>query len=57
MNQPTSTTIQISTVNRDLLLQLGRLMQSEHPELWDRTPSFNAIVGYAVSATLQANGQ
>jgi len=48
MPTPT-TTIQVSHINRDALLRLGRIMQERHPELWDNTPSFNAIVGYALT--------
>lgn len=45
----TTTTIQVSTINRDALLRLGRIMQERHPEIWSNTPSFNAVVGYALT--------
>jgi len=44
-----STTIQVSTRNRDGLLALGRMMQADKPEIWSSTPSFNAIIGYALT--------
>jgi hypothetical protein len=49
-----STTIQISTINRDLLDRLGEYMQMRHPELWTARPAYNAIVGYAVIVALAA---
>jgi hypothetical protein len=52
MNTPQDATIQISTRNRDALLELGRIMQSAHPEIWDKTPSFNATIGYALTHDL-----
>jgi hypothetical protein len=52
MPESTTTTIQVSTRNRDALLRLGRIMQAEHPEIWTKTPSFNAIVGYALTHDL-----
>jgi hypothetical protein len=50
----TTTTIQISTVNRDALLRLGRIMQAKHPAIWDRMPSYNAAIGYALTNDLGA---
>ena len=44
-----TTTIQVSHLNRDALLALGRVMMDRHPELWSSTPSFNAVVGYALA--------
>ena len=44
-----TTTIQISTLNRDGLLRLGQIMQERNPEVFDRTPTFNATIGYALT--------
>lgn len=53
MSYPT-TTIQISTRNRDALRALGEIMQAEHPELWgDQPPSLNATIGYALTHDLE----
>lgn len=48
-----NTTIQITTVNRDLLDELGEYMKEKHPGFWSGRPSYNAIVGFAVSHTLE----
>lgn len=47
-----TTTIQISTNNRDLLDELGEQMQRRNPEIWHSKPPYSAIVGYAVDAAL-----
>jgi len=43
------TTIAVSTINRELLDQLGVLMTARHPHLWPARPTYNAIVGYAIA--------
>ena len=43
------TTIQVSIRNRDALLVLGEMMQARSPHIWSKTPSFNAIIGYALT--------
>lgn len=45
----TTTTIQVSIINRDALLRLGQIMQERHPEIWSNIPSFNAVIGYALT--------
>ena len=57
MSKEQTTNIQVSHTNRELLLKLGTAMQREHPELWAQTPSFNAIVGFAVTKVLNADRQ
>lgn len=47
--------IAISTVNRELLDQLGKLMRERHPDVWPGTPTYNAIIGYAVDFTLEVD--
>ena len=48
-----TTTIQISTINRDLLDELGAVMMEKHPGLWSSKPPYNAVVGFAVDHTLR----
>jgi hypothetical protein len=43
-----TTTIQISTRNRDELVKLGQRMQAEHPGIWQAAPSYDQVVGYAL---------
>lgn len=52
MTTTDTTTITVSTINRDALLRLGRIMQAQHPEIWDKTPSYNATIGYALTHDL-----
>ena len=48
-----TTTIQISSTNRDLLDELGELMMEQSPSIWSGKPPLNAIVGFAVDHTLR----
>ena len=45
-SEATTTTIQISTRNRDTLTTIGQRMRDAQPEIWNRPPSFDQIIGW-----------
>ena len=51
-----TTTIQVSTINRDALLELGKVMHQQSPAIWPEPPAFNTIVGYALARLVESEG-